>query len=57
MVHSEVNSDYLKSFNGKKIYVPDNDFFKPDKTFLAHHREIIYGMFKYTGSIRKLEDN
>lgn len=54
IVHSEVQSDYLKQFDGKRIYVPENEFFRPNKVFLQHHRTHIFGMFKNTGSIRKL---
>ena len=53
-VHEDVDSEYLSSYNGKKIYVPDNNFFAPDKDFLEHHRSFIFGMFKFTGSIRKV---
>lgn len=53
-VHEEVKSKYLNQFNGKKIFLPENDFFKPNKEFLKYHRETIYGMFKYTGSIRRM---
>lgn len=53
-VHEDVKSEYLKQFNGKKIFLPENDFFKPSKEFLKYHREAIYGMFKYTGSIRRM---
>lgn len=53
-VHEDIKSEYLNQFNGKIMFLPENDFFKPDKEFLRHHREHIYGMFKYAGSIRKM---
>ena len=53
-VHEDVKSKYLNQFNGKRIFLPENDFFRPNKDFLKYHREFIYGMFKYTGSIRKV---
>lgn len=53
-VHEDVKSDYLNDYNGKKIYVPDNSFFKPNKEYLEYHRKVIFGMFKFTGGIRKI---
>lgn len=54
-VHDEVLSEYLNKYNGKSIYVPSDDFFKPNKEFLDYHRTHIFGMFKFSGSIRRLQ--
>lgn len=56
IVHTDVKSEYLNQFNGKRMFLPENDFFKPNKDFLKYHREYIFGMFKYTGSIRKINN-
>ena len=53
-VHEDIKSEYLNQYNGKKIFLPENDFFRPSKEFLKYHRDNIYGMFKYTGSIRRI---
>lgn len=51
IVHSEVQSDYLKSFEGKKIHIPENAFFIPDISNLKYHRENIYGLFLTSGRL------
>ena len=28
--HPEVESDYLKQYNNKSLYIPENAFFRPD---------------------------
>lgn len=50
-VHPEINSDYLRLYDGKKIYVPQNSFFVPDVNNLKYHQEHIYGLFKITGRL------
>lgn len=51
MVHSEIDSEYLKSFNGKTIRVPEDDFFKPNLENIKYHRENVYGLFLRTGRL------
>ncbi len=50
-VHPKTTSDYLHSFNGKKIRVPSNPFFAPDMECVKYHRESIYGLFLTTGRL------
>lgn len=50
-VHPEIKSEYLSSYDGKKIFVPDNSFFIPDVNNLKYHQEHIYGLFKTTGRL------
>lgn len=50
-VHPEIRSEYLRSYDGKKIFVPDNSFFIPDVNNLKYHQEHIYGLFKTTGRL------
>lgn len=50
-VHPEISSEYLKTYDGKKIYVPKNSFFVPDLGNLKYHQEHIYGLFKTTGRL------
>lgn len=38
-------SDFYDEFNGKRIYVPSVDFYKPNITFLNYHREHIFQTF------------
>ena len=53
-IHDDIQSEHLRQFENKKINLPIEDFFKPDKTFLKHHRENVFGLFKHSGSIRAL---
>lgn len=52
VVHNDIHSTFLKQFHGKKIYIPTDPYFQPEIRFLKHHRENIFGMFIYSGSIR-----
>lgn len=56
-VHEELMSTYLGEFEGKKIYLPDNPFFIPNKESLKYHRENIFGLFKYSGRISSAINN
>lgn len=52
VVHDEVKNTILKEFDGKKIFIPKDPYFQPERKFLKHHRENIFGLFVYSGSIR-----
>lgn len=54
IVHEEVQASMLGAFHGTQMNLPKDDFFKPDKTYLKHHRENIYGLFRHSGVIRAL---
>lgn len=49
-VHPDIESDFLKSFDGKKVAAPTDVFVEPDKDNLRYHREKIYGVFKTSGN-------
>lgn len=51
IVHPKTTSDYLKSFEGKQIYIPNNPFFIPDLENIRYHRENVYGLFLTTGRL------
>lgn len=38
VVHPEVESDYLKQYNNKSLYIPENAFFRPDINNLRYHQ-------------------
>lgn len=53
VVHDDLKDNTLLSkYNNKKINLPIEDFFKPEKTFLKYHSERIFGLFKYSGVLR-----
>lgn len=56
-VHEELMNTYLGEFAGKKIYLPENPFFIPNKESLKYHRDNIYGLFKYSGRILSVNSN
>ncbi len=51
VVHPKIESEYLNSFNGKQIRIPDNPFFVPDLENVRYHRENVYGLFLTTGKL------
>ncbi len=54
VVHEDVKNTLLNEYHGKKIIVPKVDYFQPSVVFLQHHRANVFGMFKYSGMIRKI---
>lgn len=46
------DSDLYKKYNGKKLFIPKEEFYKPDKTFLKFHRERIFGKFESIGKLK-----
>lgn len=53
IVHPEVESNYLKKYNRKSLFIPENAFFRPDINNLHYHQTHIYGLFKTSGSLVK----
>ena len=51
VVHPKIESEYLNSFNGKQIRIPNNQFFVPDLDNVRYHRENVYGLFLTTGKL------
>ncbi len=56
-VHEELMNTYLGEFEGKKINLPENPFFIPNKESLKYHREKIFGLFKYSGRISSVNSD
>lgn len=52
IVHSEMQDSILMEYSNQKINIPIDPYFQPEKKFLKHHRENIFGLFLYSGSIR-----
>lgn len=50
-VHPEVESSYLHSFDGREIFIPENNFFRPSHENLHYHQNNIYGGFLDRGRI------
>jgi hypothetical protein len=57
IVHEHLMGTPLKEYAGKNILLPAEPYFQPEKKFLRHHRENIFGLFLYSGSIRILKSN
>lgn len=51
IVHNEIESEYLKSLDGKSLRLPENNFLIPDKKNLEYHRKHVFGLFKIRGRI------
>lgn len=52
-VHPNIESEYLRQYNGKQIFIPENPFFRPDVNSLHYHQSNIYGLFQTAGSLVK----
>lgn len=42
---------FYEEYNGKQIFVPVEQFYRPNLTYLRHHRENVFNTFR---QIRKL---
>jgi len=51
LIHDEIESAYLNSYQGKSIYVSSIDFFKPNLECIRYHRENVFGLFKTSGRL------
>lgn len=51
VVHKDIQSDYLRSFDGKMLTIPSNPFFVPNQENLKYHQENVFGLFKTTGRL------
>jgi hypothetical protein len=54
IVHKEMQNSILMEYSDQKIFTPTDPYFQPEKKFLKHHRENIFGLFLYSGSIRSI---
>ena len=52
IVHDEMKTSSLSAFDNKPIFVPADPYFQPEKKFLKHRRENIFGLFLHSGVIR-----
>ena len=52
-VHPDIESEYLRLYDKKQLYIPENSFFRPDINSLHYHQSNIYGLFKTAGSLVK----
>lgn len=50
-VHDDIDSEFLKDYNGRQIRLPRDQFFIPHKDNLKYHRENVYGLFRITGRL------
>ena len=54
MVSENLKDDWFyKEYNGKEIFVPKENFFKPNKEYLAHHRREVFNTFKQIRQLPK----
>lgn len=53
LVHPDIESEYLRQYNHKQLYIPENLFFRPDINNLHYHQSNVYGLFKTAGSLVK----
>ncbi len=54
IVHPDVRTSSLGDFHNKSIFIPADAYFQPERKFLKHHSENVFGLFLYSGSIRSL---
>ena len=52
-VHPDIESDYLRQYDKRQLFIPENAFFRPDINSLHYHQSNIYGLFKTSGSLVK----
>jgi hypothetical protein len=55
IVHNAVDGTPLTDHHLKQITVPVETYFQPERKFLKHHRENVFGLFLHSGSIRMLK--
>lgn len=53
VVHKDVDSDYLRKYNHKQIFIPEKSFFQPDVNNFHYHQNNVFGFFKTSGSLVK----
>ncbi|MGR0328279.1 HNH endonuclease [Bacillus cereus] len=50
-VHPAIESDFLQKYNGKQIFIPEEDFFKPAIESIRYHRDNVFGLFLTSGRL------
>lgn len=51
LIHPKTTSDYLRTFEGKQIYIPSNPFFVPNLDNIHYHNDVVYGLFLTSGRL------
>lgn len=51
VVHKNIDSAYLKSYDGQQIRLPEDNFFKPNLENLEYHRKNVFGLFMTSGRL------
>ena len=51
IVHPKTTSDYLRTFDGKQVRLPNDPFFRPDFNNIHYHNDSVYGLFLTTGRL------
>lgn len=51
LVHPDIESDFLKSYEAGSIFIPEDDFLKPSLDSIQYHRENVYGLFLTSGRL------
>ncbi|MBH0157303.1 HNH endonuclease [Fictibacillus sp. 5RED26] len=51
IVHPNLESDFLKNYNGKNIFIPNDNFLKPSVESIQYHRKNVYGLFLTSGRL------
>jgi predicted restriction endonuclease len=49
LVHPRIESDWLRSYDGMHLSLPDNPFFQPATESIEYHNKNIYGLFLTSG--------
>jgi predicted restriction endonuclease len=50
-VHQQATSEWLKTFDGKYIRIPKEQFFQPSIENIKYHRSHVYGLFLTSGRL------
>ena len=50
-IHPDIDSDYLQQYNNNLLFLPSDNFFRPNIENLHYHQRNIYGLFKTSGSL------
>lgn len=51
LVHPNIESKFLKKYDGKTIFIPKDSFFKPSIESIEYHRKNVYGLFLTSGRL------
>ncbi|TCJ00990.1 HNH endonuclease [Cytobacillus praedii] len=51
LVHPQIESDFLKSYDEKYISIPTDEFFRPSLDSIQYHRENVFGLFLSSGRL------